>query len=477
MNQSQQQSQKQQQKQGYFLSQQHLKLMHLMHLSGFALQEFLANEVEQNPALEMENENVNEEETETMETDNVFDSELFDNDDMFEKKYYQSNQPEEYYEAPVVQYSSLQDNLKEQIHQMKLRAEIVPVACYIIDELDDDGYLRIPLSEVSFDYGFATGRLHDENNFVDALMAVQQCDPAGIASRDLRECLLLQVKRKVERNRNALHYITAQLILENHYNLFVQHKFTKLQELLNISEEVWKSVFQVILHLNPKPVTETNKYEIMRQQIIPDFEVTIEDDEIYVSLTQIDSTKLRVNPEFEKCNLLRHSASEKKQAENYFLNLVEDAQVLVNALKEREATMMKVMSVIVAMQPIFFRTGDMKDLKPMILLNVASASGYDVSTVSRITSNKYVQTPHGIFTLKNLFMRNINPDAELNSQNTVIGIQDEIKKIIETENKYTPYSDSEVAKILRERDITIARRTVVKYRVALGIPNSTMRKK
>jgi len=476
MNQSQQQSQKQQQKQGYFLSQQHLKLMHLMHLSGFALQEFLANEVEQNPALEIENENVNEEAAETPEADNVFDSELFDNDDLYDKKYYQSNQPEEYYEAPVVHYSSLQDNLKEQIHQMKLSQEIAAIACYIIDELDDDGYLRIPLGEVSFDYGFATGKLHDENNFAEALSVVQRCDPAGIASRDLRECLLLQIKRKAERHKNEARYIHAHLILENHYNLFVQHKFTRLREILNITEEEWKDVFQVILHLNPKPVTETNKYEIMRQQIIPDFEVTIEDDEMYVSLTQTDSTKLRVNPEFEKPNLLRHAEAEKKQAENYFVSLVEDAQVLVNALKEREATMMKVMSVIVAMQPVFFRTGDMKDLKPMILQNVASASGYDVSTVSRITSNKYVQTPHGIYALKNLFMRNINPDLEINSQNTVIGIQDEMKKIIDAEDKSIPYSDNEVAKILREKDILIARRTVVKYRVALGIPNSAMRK-
>lgn len=475
MKQSQQQSQKQQQKQGYFLSQQHLKLMHLMHLSGFALQEFLSIELEQNPALEVEKETADDE-TEINGEDDVFDSELFANDDeLFEKRYSQSSTTEEYYEAPVVQYSSLQEKLKEQIRERELPENISDIACYLIDELEDDGYLRLSLSDVCDDYGFANGKIFQETNFEEALEAIQRCEPAGIAARDLRECLLLQLKRKNPYVENP-HYSNAVLILENHYEVFAQHGFNKLKEVLNISEDDWKNILQIILHLNPKPVTEANKYELMREQIIPDFEVTVEDDEIYVSLTQTDSTKLKVNPDFEKSSLHVHSDSEKKQAENYFSNLVEDAQVLVNALKERETTMMKVMSVIAAMQPAFFKTGDTMDLKPMILMDIAGKAGYDVSTVSRITSNKYVQTSHGIFPLKNLFMRNINPDVAQNSQNTAVGIQKEIKNIIDAENKNAPLSDSDVAKCLQKKGMSIARRTVVKYREALGIPNSVLRK-
>lgn len=476
MKQTLQQNQKQLQKQGYYLSQQHLKLMHLMHLSGFALQEFISIELEQNPALEVEKE-IADDEKETNGVDDVFDSELFPNDDdLFEKRYNQPSSTEEYYEAPVVQYNSLQEKLKEQIHGRDLPSNIRDIACYIIDELDDDGYLRLSMSDVCDDYGFAKGKIVDESNFEEALNEIQRCEPSGIAARDLRECLLLQLKRKKIHPENQ-YYSYAISVLENQYELFSQRAFNKLKEILGVSEEDWERVMQIILHLNPKPVTEANKYELMREQIIPDFEVTVEDEEIYVSLTQNESTKLKVNPDFEKSSLHIQSDSEKKQVENYFSTLIEDAQILVNALKERESTMIKVMSVIAATQTAFFRTGDIMDLKPMILVDIAEKSGYDISTVSRITSNKYVQTPHGIFALKNLFMRNINRDVISNSQNTAVGIQKEIKSIIETEDKNIPLSDSNIAKCLHEKGMTIARRTVVKYREAMGIPNSVARKR
>ena len=219
---SQQQNQKQQQKQGYFLSQQHLKLMHLMHLSGFALQDFLSNELEQNPALEIENDNPDEE-TETNGEDDVFDAELFENDDLFEKKYNSTSASatDDYYETPVVQYSSLQEKLKEQIHERELPKNITDIASYIIDELDDDGYLRMSLSDVCDDYGFAMGKLFEESDFIEALETIQRCEPAGIAARDLRECLLLQLKRKRPPVENQ-NYNHALLVLENHYELFAQ---------------------------------------------------------------------------------------------------------------------------------------------------------------------------------------------------------------------------------------------------------------
>lgn len=475
MKQSQQQNQKQLQKQGYFLSQQHLKLMHLMHLTGYALQEYLYNEVEQNPALEVEKDINSNDESEANGEDNVFDPELFNNDDeLFEKKHSQASH-DEYYEAPVVQYNSLQENLKEQIKQMNLADNIIEIACYIIDELNDDGYLRIPLNDVADDYGFAKGKLAEENLFEEALIAIQSCDPAGVASRDLRECLLLQITRKLEREENTEAVNMAKYVLENYYDHFTHHNFNKLKHLLNMEEQTWNNVLHVITHLNPKPITESNRYELMREQIIPDFEVTIDEEDILVSLAQTDAVKLKVNSAFEK-SLSINSSNEKKQAENYFSKLIEDAELLVMALQERETTMLKVITAIVSMQQIFFKTGDIKNLRPMILQDISVATGYEVSTISRITSNKYVQTPHGIFALKNLFMRNINHDAELNSQHTAVGIQDTIKQIILAEDKNSPLSDNEIARKLEEKGMTIARRTVVKYREALGIPNSGLRK-
>jgi RNA polymerase sigma-54 factor len=138
--------------------------------------------------------------------------------------------------------------------------------------------------------------------------------------------------------------------------------------------------------------------------------------------------------------------------------------------------MIKIITVIASMQPTFFKTGDIKDLKPMILQDIATKTGYDISTISRVTSNKYVQTPHGIFILKKLFMRSINPDVGINSPKTSVVIQDEIKKIVEAEDKSNPLSDNSIVKKLAKMGITLARRTVVKYRETLDIPNSTLRK-
>jgi RNA polymerase sigma-54 factor len=224
-------------------------------------------------------------------------------------------------------------------------------------------------------------------------------------------------------------------------------------------------------------VTETNKYELLKEQIIPDFEVSLEDNELFVSLTSSEFTKLKVNPDFAAANISRGNKTEKKQVENYFNNLVSDAQSLVNALKERETTMMKVMTVIVQMQPHFFRSGDVRDLQPMILQDIADRTGYDLSTISRITSNKSVQTTFGVFNLKNLFMRPISSDGENTSKATSIQVQELIHEIVAVENKQKPLSDTEIKHLLKEKGVVIARRTVVKYRELSGIPNSEMRKR
>jgi RNA polymerase sigma-54 factor len=225
-------------------------------------------------------------------------------------------------------------------------------------------------------------------------------------------------------------------------------------------------------------VTETNRYELLKEQIIPDFEVTVEDSQLVVSLTSSEFVKLRINPEYATTsNLNITNTSEKKQAENYFQNLLNDANSLINALKERETTMMKVMSAIAQMQPDFFKSGDPRDLRPMILQDIAGKTGYDLSTVSRITSNKHVQTPFGIFSLKNLFMRAISSEKADASSATSLQVQELIQQIVKSEDKSKPLSDSDIMMLLKEKEITIARRTVVKYRELSGIPNSEMRKK
>ncbi|MGZ3883064.1 MAG: RNA polymerase factor sigma-54 [Bacteroidia bacterium] len=474
MNQYQNQKQNQQQKQGYYMSQQHLKLMHIMHLSGFALQEYIANEIELNPVLEMESEpDVNQEEASE---EDEFDSELlWEQDDEPYEKNTKPAASETHYEAPVVQYYSLQENLKDQIQMMNLPEETCDIAFYLIDELDDDGYLRRPVAEVADDYGFSTGKLLSEEMVKNALQEIQRCEPAGIGARDLHECLLLQLRRKPKGCR--ILEITLHL-LEDHYQSFVQRQFMKLKTELNITSEDLEKCITYISKLNPKPVTETNRYELLKEQIIPDFEVTADEHELIVSLTSSEFVKLRVNTEYAtESGLSTKNNTEKKQVENYFQNLVNDANSLVNALKERETTMMKVMTAIVQMQPDFFKSGDTRELRPMILQDIANKTAYDLSTISRITSNKHVQTPFGIFSLKNLFMRAISSERTDASPATSIQVQELIQQIVKEENKAKPLSDTDIMQLLKAKEITIARRTVVKYRELSGIPNSEMRRK
>jgi RNA polymerase sigma-54 factor len=474
MNHQQSQKQNQQLKRGYYMSQQHMKLMHIMHLSGYALQEYIANELELNPVLEKDSENDAQEEQEPVETE--FDNELIwnkDDEDLFEKNYKQPVSNEDYYEVPVIQFYSIQENLKEQVHMMNLSTDLTSMACYLVDELDDDGYLRRELGDVMDDYAFMNGKMLKEEDMEAALRELQKCEPAGVAARNLHECLLLQLRRK---KRTCRAHDLALQIFENHYQNFVQRNFQKIKSELDMTAEEFEECLNFIKKLNPKPVTEANKYELIKEQIIPDFEVSIEDGDLYISLTSSEFTKLRVNPDYSSVAVPTNNATEKKHAENYFQGLVSEATVLINALKERETTMMKIINVIVQMQPDFFKSGDIQELRPMILQDIANRTGYDISTISRITSNKHVQTPFGIFSLKNLFMRALISDSDA-SQTTAIQVQEIIQKIVKEENKVKPLSDTDIMNLLKEKDITIARRTVVKYRELLGIPNSAMRKK
>jgi RNA polymerase sigma-54 factor len=400
----------------------------------------------------------------------VWDSE----DESFEKNYKQTTSNEDYYEAPIVQYYSLQENLKVQIQMLNLSAELTEIIYYLIDELNDDGYLPTPLSEVTDDYEFCNGKIVLEEKIENALNTLQKCEPAGVGARDLRECLLLQLRRK-KKTDHKIHKLSMRL-LEEEYQAFVQRQYLKIKTALDISSEELEKCIHYISKLSPKPVTEINKYELLKEQIIPDFEVTVEDHELYVSLTSSEFVKLLVNTNYASKDMNIRNNTERKQVEDYYKNLVSDANSLVNALKERETTMINVMKVIVQMQPDFFKSGDIKELHPMILQDIALSTGFDISTVSRITSNKHVQTPFGIFGLKNLFMRAIPSERVDSSPSTSIQVQELIQQIVKKENKAKPLSDTHIMQLLKKQEISIARRTVVKYRELAGVPNSTMRR-
>jgi RNA polymerase sigma-54 factor len=448
-----------------------------MHLSGYALQEYIANEMELNPVLEKEDE------TDSEELDNKSDNETKeldldlwpDDDDLFEKNYNQHSANTDFHETPVVHYNSLQENLKEQIQMMNISEELSEIANYIVDELNEEAFLRRPISEVAIDYGFFKGKLADEQKIIEALLIVQKCEPTGVGARDIRECLKLQLN-KLSTKKNPTQLLSVK-ILNEYYNEFVQHQFQNIKTALEISNEELHKCIQCIRKLNPSPVTETNHYELLKEQLIPDFEVFMEDSDLYVSLNNSEYSKLRINRDYANSILGTVCNKEKKQLSSYFNNLVKEANTLITVLKEREVTMIKTMTTIVQMQPDFFRSGDIKDLKPMILQNISRKTGLDISTISRITSNKYVQTSFGVFHLKNLFMRAIPSEGNIEVPSTSIQVQNLIWELVKKENSLTPLSDNEITQLLKKRDVTIARRTVVKYRELAGIPNSKLRKK
>jgi RNA polymerase sigma-54 factor len=464
------------QKHGYYMSQQHLKLMHLMHLTGYALREYITNEIELNPALELEYENETERENNLENEEEVDLSEsLFwkQEEDLFEKSTRENKVIREYYEAPVINYSTIQENLKEQIRLLNIDNEKKDIINFIIDELDDDGYLRRKTEDVTDDYSFQRKVITDESKIIDALETLQNCEPAGIGARNLKECLLLQLKKKNFDNNRSLGII----ILEE-----CMHELTS-NNIESIAAKLNKNIFEInqaietILKLSPKPIFESNKYEQLKHQIIPDFEVTLQDNDIIVSMSNSDSIKLKINEDFIKVSESSINKKNKKQTENYVNNLITDASMLVNALRDRENTMINVMKEIVKVQIDFFKSGDIKSLKPMILQDIAERTKYDISAVSRITSNKHVQTPYGIFSLKNLFMRAVSNEEIGIRASTSIQVQEIIQKIVDTEDKTKPFSDTEIMNILKLKSINIARRTIVKYREISGIPNSSGRKK
>ena len=451
--------------------------MHLMHLTGFALKEYISNELELNPVLEIESDTLlNEQETEENEEEVDLNNDLFwqQDDDLFDKSIKEQKTTREYYDAPVINYKTLQENLKEQVSLMNISGELKEITYFIIDELEEDGYLRRKPGEVADDYGFQHKRYLPEEKIMAALEVLQSCEPAGIGARGLQECLLLQLKKYSGNNYKR---DLAVKIISEYLTELTLNNYEKISQELNISLPELDNIIQLILKLSPKPIYESNKYEQLKQHIIPDFEVNTDGNELFVTLTNSDFIKLKVNEGYLKLSDGLTDKKKKKQTDLYLQNMLSDAVMLVNALKDRETTMISVMHTIVKMQPDFFRSGDLKDLKPMILQDIAEQTNFDISAVSRITSNKHVQTPFGIFSLKQLFMRAVSNEETGMRATTSIQVQELIQKIVQEEDKTKPLSDTEIMHLLKEKEINVARRTIVKYREISGIPNSATRKR
>jgi RNA polymerase sigma-54 factor len=377
------------------------------------------------------------------------------------------------YEAPVLVNESFHDSLISQLRLRDLSSEELELAVYLVGTIDDDGLLRRELIDIVDDLAFSQGVFTEEKELERLLEIIQDLDPPGVGGRDLRECLMLQLERK----RPSFKVNLALSILDNHFDSFVKRHYQKLMDRLGVNEDELRDAIEEIGRLNPKPGGSSNLSR-PTENVIPDYNLQIVDDELELTLNGRNAPELSLSRQYR--DMLEHykASKEKNKAEKeaalFVKQKLDSAKWFIDAIVQRQQTLMLTMQSILNYQRDYFLTGDERKLRPMILKDIAEEIGMDISTVSRVASNKYIQTPYGTFLIKRFFSESMtNSDGEEVSTR-------EIKKILEDtvaeEDKRKPMTDDALAKILKEKGYPIARRTVAKYREQLDIPVARMRK-
>lgn len=466
------------------LSPQQIQLMKLLQVPTMELDQRIKQEIEENPALE---EGTDEEEDDFDNTDDESDDDT-DNDDDFDLSDYldddssdyktqanNSSKDDEERVIPLSGEQSFQEKLTEQLHLLDLDDKQFLIADILIGNLDESGYLNRDLEAIVDDLAFSMNVEANEGEVAVILSLIQELDPAGVGARNLQECLLLQIKRK--QDGDIVRY-TAKKILENFFEEFTKKHYDKIAKKLEIEDEDLKEAIDEILRLNPKPGGSMRESAKNYQQIIPDFMLFENEGRLELSLNSRNAPELKVSKEYE--SMLRSyaegakSSKSDKDALTFVRQKLDSAKWFIDAIKQRQQTLLLTMDTIMHYQHPYFLTGDETKLRPMILKDIADIVELDISTISRVANSKYVQTNYGIFPLKYFFSESLSTDSgeEVSTR--------EVKKIlseaIEAEEKRNPLTDEKLMDLLNERGYNIARRTVAKYREQLNIPVARMRK-
>ncbi len=487
-------SQRLQQKLLQKLSPQQIQLMKLLQVPTAHLEERIKEELEENPALEspedgfedgaeerddFDNEPEEFEEGGESDYENIDISEYVNDgdDEVGDYKYRDDNQadPNETRVIPHKVETSFYDTLKTQLLMLDLDERQRKISEQIIGSIDDDGYLRRELSSISDDLAFRQNIDASQKEIEELIAMIQQFDPAGVGSRDLQECLLLQLKRKETEGRDVT---VALEILQNYFDEFTKKHYEKIQKALNLDDDGIKEVINQIIKLNPKPggqVGETNK---LQSYVIPDFFVLNNAGKLEITLNSKNAPDLRISEGYRSMlkDYDRGNKKDKRQKEAvlFIKQKIDSAKWFIDAIKQRQHTLLSTMQTIVDYQQQFFLTGEDTDLRPMILKDIAERTQLDISTVSRVANSKFVQTEFGTYRLKFFFSESLVTDSgeEVSTR--------EVKKIlsdlINAENKHRPLSDEKLTEALQAKGYNIARRTVAKYREQLNIPVARLRK-
>lgn len=461
--------------QGQSLSPLQLQISKLVSLNAVELDYEIERELEENPALEEAPIDKNDEKEEE-------DWELGDyasEDDIPEYKLREIADRNEKNSNTIFSATSIDllDYLDEQLDMLQISKREKEIASYIIGNISDDGYLRRSVSELSDDFLIKKYMEVSDEEIEKAIKTIQTLEPAGIAARDLRETLLLQLKRIDKRNEKI---DKAILLIGSYYEEFANKSFDKLKSLLDVDDEELASLYKIISHLNPKPGNSIgDRAEDKLSHYNPDFIVRAdENDNLILEIVgEKELVPLRLSKEY--IDIIENDKDEKlskseKEARNFIKYKIDQAKTFIEAMASRQNTLRSTMEAIIRRQKDFFLSGEDSDLKPMILKNIAEDTGLDISTISRVSSSKSVETDFGIFPLKHFFSESIkNADGDDISTKE---IKAKLQEIIDGEDKKNPLSDMEIVELLAQNSYNISRRTVSKYRDELSIPSSRLRK-
>lgn len=485
------------QKQLQKLSPQQIQLMKLLQVPTALLEERIKEEIEENPALEEAEEGHEDEYDEANDEfkdkdaddaepdgseddyDNIDISEyVSDSDDeVADYKLKDDNYPEidENKTIPIKVERGFNELMLEQLGMLTLSEHQRRIAEQIIGNLDDDGYLRREISAIVDDLAFRQNIETSEEEVAELVLQIQQFDPAGIAARNLQECLLLQLERKNNHDKNVA---VAIKVLEKYFEEFTKKHYEKIQRGLDLTDEQLREVINQIIKLNPKPagtIGEGNKGE---SYVVPDFFIYNNAGKLELTLNSRNAPDLRISEGYRDMlrDYERGSKKDKRQKEAvmFIKQKIDSAKWFIDAIKQRQNTLLNTMEAIMNYQREFFISGDETDLRPMILKYIAEATGLDISTVSRVANSKFVQTEFGTYRLKFFFSESLQTDS--GEEVSTREVKKILSDIIEAESKKHPHSDEKLTEMLQEKGYNIARRTVAKYREQLNIPVARLRK-
>lgn len=468
------------------LSPQQIQMIKLLEVPTLQIEQRIKKELEENPALEegTEDEDIPSEQDEQYEEsdsdgDEFTIDDYIDDDEIPDYKLQTKNyskDDDKRSEIPFSVGSSFQEYLESQLSLRDLTDKQEVLGEYILGNIDEDGYLRRELSNIVDDLAFLQNIETNEEELEEVLKVIQDLEPAGVGARNLRECLLLQVEKR-DTSQPAVDI--ARRILESHFDEFTKRHYDKIIARMGITENELKGAIDEILKLNPKPGGVYNDpYNRSSQPIIPDFILELTEDGFDLHLNSRNLPELRLNSGYSQMlqSYTRDKTQKKemKDAVMFVKQKIDAAKWFIDAIKQRQNTLLLTMNAILEYQQEYFIDGDETRLKPMILKDVAEMTGLDISTVSRVANSKFIQTHFGIFPLKYFFSEGLQTDSgeEVSTR--------EIKRIlqdcIENEQKRRPLTDERLTEILQEKGYQIARRTVAKYREQLNIPVARLRK-